>query len=142
MRRDFLALAGSSILHRKLRSWLTVIGVFIGITAVVALISVGLGLERTINDEVAKVFGVDTFILAPRGSLRPGHSRTGADRYELDLEWLRTLDGVRTAAAVRQRTAFVQGQPGPEGRRSQGFLPVVGLSPEPVSYTHLTLPTN
>lgn len=130
MVKDFLALAGSSILHRKVRSWLTVIGVFIGITAVVALISVGLGLERTINDEVAKVFGVDTFVLAPRGSFGPSRSSEGSGQFALDLEWLRSLDGVLTAAAVRQRTAFVQGQPGPEGRLAQGFLPVMGLSPE------------
>ncbi|QAA77021.1 MAG: hypothetical protein BIP78_1255 [Candidatus Bipolaricaulis sibiricus] len=133
MVRDFFALAGSSILHRKIRSWLTVIGVFIGITAVVALISVGLGLERTINDEVAKVFGVDTFILAPRGSFGPARGSSGSDQYALDLEWLKRLDGVKTAAAVRQRTAFVQGQTGPDGRRAQGFLPVVGLSPELVT---------
>jgi len=130
MVRDFLALAGSSILHRKIRSWLTVIGVFIGITAVVALISVGLGLERTINDEVAKVFGVDTFVLAPRGSFGPARGSEGSNQYALDLEWLRNLDGVLTAAAVRQRTAFVRGQPGPEGRLTEGFLPVMGLSPE------------
>ncbi len=133
MVRDFLTLAGSSILHRKVRSWLTVIGVFIGITAVVALISVGLGLERTINDEVAKVFGVDTFIVTPRGAFGPGRSTQGSAQYALDLEWLRAVDGVATAAAVRQRTAFVQGQAGPEGRLAQGFLPVVGLSPELVT---------
>ncbi|MBC7170672.1 ABC transporter permease, partial [Candidatus Bipolaricaulota bacterium] len=133
MVRDFLWLAGSSILHRKVRSWLTVIGVFIGITAVVALISVGLGLERTINDEVAKVFGVDTFMLTPREAFGPGRSTQGSAQYALDLEWLRAVDGVATAAAVRQRTAFVQGQVGPDGRLAQGFLPVVGLSPELVT---------
>jgi putative ABC transport system permease protein len=129
MVRDFMALAGSSILHRRVRSWLTVIGVFIGITAVVALISIGLGLERTVNDEVAKVFGVDTFLLAP-GRMSDAGRSNGLAQYTLDLEWLRTVDGVATAAAVRQRTAFVEGQAGPDGRVTQGFLPVLGLSPE------------
>ena len=133
MVRDFLALAGSSILHRKIRSWLTVIGVFIGITAVVALISVGLGLERTISDEVAKVFGVDTFMLAPRGVFGGGRANQGSAQYALDLEWLRAQEGVTTAAAVRQRTAFVEGQPGADGRPTRGFLPVMGLSPELVT---------
>ncbi|HPD06894.1 MAG TPA: ABC transporter permease [Candidatus Bipolaricaulis sp.] len=132
MVRDFMALAGSSILHRRIRSWLTVIGVFIGITAVVALISIGLGLERTVNDEVAKLFGVDTFLLAPRQRSNSGRSN-GLAQYMLDLEWLRTVDGVATAAAVRQRTAFVEGQAGPDGRVTQGFLPVLGLSPELVT---------
>jgi len=133
MVRDFLSLAGSSILHRKIRSWLTVIGVFIGITAVVALISVGLGLERTINDEVANVFGVDTFMLTARGVFGGRRANQGFSLYALDLEWLRAQEGVATAAAVRQRTAFVQGPPGPDGRANQGFLPVTGLSPELVT---------
>ncbi|HDL86692.1 MAG TPA: ABC transporter permease, partial [Candidatus Acetothermia bacterium] len=58
MLKDFFMLAARSITHRKMRSWLTVIGVFIGITAVVALISIGLGLDQTIKQQVAGVFGV------------------------------------------------------------------------------------
>lgn len=130
MVRDFLTLAAWSILHRKVRSWLTVIGVFIGITAVVALISVALGLERTIDNEVSKVFGVDTFMLVPRGTFSAGRTSQRAAQYALDLDGLRKADGVVAAAAVRQRTAFVQGQAGPDGRLAQGFLPVMGLSPE------------
>ncbi len=130
MLRDFLALAASSIAHRRMRSWLTVIGVFIGITAVVALISVGLGLEQTIEDEVAKVFGVDTFVLVPRGAFgRPG---TGGNQsqFALDMDWLQNAEGVRTAAAVRQQTGYIEGEPGADGRVVRGFFPVVGLSPE------------
>ncbi len=131
MFRDFLSLAASSIAHRRMRSWLTVIGVFIGITAVVALISVGLGLERTIDQEVAKVFGVDTFILMPRGAFaRPGGGAASRNQFTLDIDWLRAVDGVRTAAAVRQQTGFVEGPAGEDGRRVRGFFPVVGLSPE------------
>ncbi len=128
---DFLSLAGSSIAHRRMRSWLTVIGVFIGITAVVALISIGLGLERTIEDEVGKVFGVDTFLLAPRGAFGPpGSGGSNRNQYALDLEWLRNVEGVKTAAAVRRQTGFVEGGVSPEGRAVRGFFPVVGLSPE------------
>jgi len=123
MLRDFLALAGASILNRKIRSWLTVIGVFIGITAVVALISVGLGLERTINDEVAKVFGVDTFMLTPRGAFGRPRGGNTSNQYTLDIEWLRALDGIQTAAAVRQRTAFVQGRKDPTGAKPKGSSP-------------------
>jgi putative ABC transport system permease protein len=37
---------------------------------------------------------------------------------------------VKTVAAVRQRTAFVQGGMNAEGKMPQGFMPVMGLSPE------------
>ncbi|HCP32191.1 TPA: hypothetical protein DIT45_02965 [Candidatus Acetothermia bacterium] len=132
--KDFLLLAGQSIVHRKLRSWLTVIGVFIGITAVVALISIGLGLERTIEEQVAKVFGVDTFILMAEGTFGPQrHAGGSAEEYALDLEYLRSIDGIKVAAALRERTGYVQGPPSADGTSLQGFFPVMGLSPELVT---------
>ncbi len=127
---DFFQLAGRSIIHRKMRSWLTVIGVFIGITAVVALISIGLGLDRTIKEQVAGVFGVDTFIIMNEDAFGPQSHGGSADEYALDLDLLKSIDGVKVAAALRERTGFIQGQPDAEGNVLQGFLPVMGLSPE------------
>jgi len=114
-----------------MRSWLTVIGVFIGITAVVALISIGLGFDKTIKEQVSGVFGVDTFIVMDENTFGPGaHRGGGAEEFALDLELLRSIEGVKVAAAVRERTGFVQGQPDAAGEVLQGFLPVSGLSPE------------
>jgi len=127
---DFLQLAGRSILHRKMRSWLTVIGVFIGITAVVALISIGLGLEKTINEQVSGVFGVDNFVILNEDAFGGGPHGGDAEEYALDLELLRAIEGVKVAAAIRERTGFVQGQPDAAGNTLQGFFPVEGLSPE------------
>ncbi len=130
MLKDFFLLAARSITHRKMRSWLTVIGVFIGITAVVALISIGLGLERTIEEQVAKVFGVDTFMIMHEDTFGPQRHGGDPDEFTLDLAFLRSIDGVKVAAAVRERTGFIQGPPGNDGVSTQGFLPVMGLSPE------------
>ena len=128
---DFLQLAGRSIIHRRMRSWLTVIGVFIGITAVVALISIGLGFDKTIKEQVSGVFGVDTFIVMDENVFGPGaHNGGGAEEFALDLELLRSIEGVKVVAALRERTGFVQGQPDAEGNVLQGFLPVMGLSLE------------
>jgi len=129
--KDFFLLAAQSIMHRRMRSWLTVIGVFIGITAVVALISIGLGLERTITDQVASVFGVDTFIIMNEDTFGPqAHGPGGAEEYALDLSTLRAVEGVKVAAAARERTGFVQDPPRSDGTPLQGFFPVSGLSPE------------
>ena len=131
MLKDFFMLAARSITHRRMRSWLTVIGVFIGITAVVALISIGLGLNKTVEQQVAGVFGVDTFILVSEGSFGPqSHTGGSAEEYALDLAYLKSIPGVKVAAAVRQRTGFVQGPTKADGTSTQGFLPVMGLSTE------------
>ena len=48
MLNDYFKLAWENIAHRKLRSILTVIGIVIGIAAVVALISLGQGVKKVI----------------------------------------------------------------------------------------------
>ncbi|MGB2983513.1 MAG: ABC transporter permease, partial [Candidatus Bipolaricaulia bacterium] len=127
---DFLQLAGRSIVHRKMRSWLTVIGVFIGITAVVALISLGLGFEKTITDQVSQIFGVDTFIIVNENAFGGGPHGGSADEYALDLDLLKSIEGVKVAAALREHNGFVEGGLNAEGKPIQGIYPVMGLSPE------------
>ncbi len=129
MLREFLRLASQNVLHRKLRSFLAVLGVCIGIAAVVGLISIGLSLQAMMKGEVSKVFGVDTFIIMDQDMMSQ-QSHGSVKEYALDIETLRGIDGVKTVAAVRQRTAFVQGGVNAEGKAQQGFMPVLGLSPE------------
>ncbi len=112
-------------LHRKLRSWLTVIGVLIGITAVVALISIGLGLERSITEQVEKVFGYNSFLVVAQSALQSRHGT--AQEIRIDLDAIREVDGVTAVAAIRMATGFVKGPAG-SGKPVQGFLTVMGLS--------------
>ncbi len=127
---DFLQLAGQSIMHRRMRSWLTVIGVFIGITAVVALISIGLGLDRTIKEQVAGVFGVDNFVILNESTFGSSGHGGDAEEYALDLELLKSIDGVKVAAAVREQNGFIEGGLDEDGNPIIGIFPVMGLSPE------------
>lgn len=64
--KDYIKFAVDSIKHRKLRSWLTMIGIFIGIAAVVSLISLGEGMETAIEEQFEKM-GVDKIIILPGG---------------------------------------------------------------------------
>jgi putative ABC transport system permease protein len=129
MFKDFFLLAARAITHRKLRSWLTVIGIVIGITAVVALLSIGLGFDRTIKEQVSKIFGVDTFLITGEGAFQQG-PHGDQEGYQIDPDIVRRVPGVRVAAAVREETGYVKGVPNPDGEAVQGFLPVFGLSPE------------
>ncbi|MFC2079198.1 ABC transporter permease [Candidatus Bipolaricaulota bacterium] len=128
---DFLQLAGQSIMHRRMRSWLTVIGVFIGITAVVALLSLGFGLERTVTDQVSGMFGYDTFLVAGGDMFGGGPHGGEAEEYALDIALLRSIEGIKTAAALRERTGFIQAPTDENGVTPPGaFMPVIGLSSE------------
>jgi putative ABC transport system permease protein len=53
---DYFRLALKNLKHRGLRSWLTLLGIFIGVAAVVSLISLGTGLQMA----VASQFGISS----------------------------------------------------------------------------------
>jgi putative ABC transport system permease protein len=63
---EYIRFAVDGIRNRSLRSWLTTIGVLVGVMAVVALISLGQGLQDYINDQFAKVGG-DRISITPGG---------------------------------------------------------------------------
>ncbi len=56
MKLDYLILALKNLKHRGIRSWLTLLGIFIGVTAVVALIGLGTGLQAAVSAQ----FGVSS----------------------------------------------------------------------------------
>ena len=49
MIRDYFALSVKNLKHRGIRSWLTLLGIFIGIAAVVSLITLGNGLQAAVG---------------------------------------------------------------------------------------------
>jgi len=53
MIKDYFVLSLNNLRRRKLRSWLTMIGIFIGIAAVVSLISLGQGLQSAVTAQFA-----------------------------------------------------------------------------------------
>lgn len=73
--KDFFLVAINNIRRRRLRSWLTVIGIIIGITAIVALMIVGRGLENAV-EQAFEDFGSDV-ILMRGGAVAFGPPTTG-----------------------------------------------------------------
>lgn len=63
---DSISYAAKSLAKRRLRSYLTIIGIFIGIAAVVALISLGQGMRDAIIGEFSGL-GTDRITVQPQG---------------------------------------------------------------------------
>jgi putative ABC transport system permease protein len=49
---DNIRLSVRNLRHRPKRSWLTIVGILIGLAAVVALVSLGQGMQRSITQEL------------------------------------------------------------------------------------------
>lgn len=114
MLRDLFLLALKNLAAHKARSALTLIGIAIGMTAVVALVSLSLGAQRAVERQFAKL-GADVILVVPAGGL--GEPRPA----QLDLALLKNIAGVRSVGAVRREILPVKSAATP------GFLTVVGV---------------
>ncbi len=75
----------SNLKSRQLRSWLTVLGIIIGITAIVTLMSVAQGLDAAVKQELSS-FGADSIIVTPQISLTGGATMSGSlDLNDVDV---------------------------------------------------------
>ena len=76
MLKDQFRYAVNGLFHRRLRSWLTMLGIFIGIAAIISLIGLGEGLRVAINAQFGFV-GVDVLTVQASGIGFAGPPGTG-----------------------------------------------------------------
>lgn len=93
--KDVFVLAFTNLRHRRVRSWLTLIGIFVGIMAVVALVSLGQGMQDAITDQFAAL-GTDKITLQGAGSSYgpPGTNAVGK-LTDHDVVLLERINGVK-----------------------------------------------
>ncbi len=108
MINDYFILALRSIRNRRMRSWLTMIGIFIGVAAVVSLISLGQGLRAAINEEFAS-FGIDKVLIQGKSAgFGPPGTLSAGKITEDDLELIKKVSGVENAAGRLLKTGNVE----------------------------------
>ena len=61
---DIIKLSVNNLSHRGLRSWLTILGIVIGIAAVVGILSIGAGMEQSISAQLGGL-GADIVTITP-----------------------------------------------------------------------------
>ncbi len=64
--KDIFALAITNIQHRHLRSWLTILGIVIGVASIISLISISLGVSAEINSRISTL-GTNIITISPGG---------------------------------------------------------------------------
>lgn len=106
---DYFRLAFRSLVGRSVRTWLTMIGIFIGITAVVSLISLGSGLQDSINKEFESM-GKNRIMITPGGGhFGPqGGEMSIGKMTEDDLKVVRKVKGVDVATAYISKSSKVK----------------------------------
>ena len=108
MLSDFFALALNNLKRRKLRSWLTMIGIFIGIAAVVALIGLGQGLQEAITGQFG-LLSTDTLTIQNSGTgFGPPGSTVIEKLNEHDVEIIKKVNGVENVVTRWVRIGTIE----------------------------------
>jgi putative ABC transport system permease protein len=104
---EAIKLALQSVRRNTLRSFLTVLGIIIGVGAVIAMVTVGNGTTAKVTADLAKL-GSNLLFVSP-GQFGPGRASSDAKPFNIrDIEAMRAqLLSVRAVAPIGQKTVTV-----------------------------------
>lgn len=91
---DYFTLAFRNIRKRKLRSWLTLVGIFISIATIFVLIALSLGLQGAVEEQF-RLLGTDKFFIQPRGQLAGPGTGGAVELTQDDLDVVEKVTGVK-----------------------------------------------
>jgi putative ABC transport system permease protein len=96
--KDVILLAYRDIKERKARTSLTLLGIAVGIAAVIALMSVGYGFEQSVTGELVEMADL-IFVMPGKASFEGNYVELGSFN-ERDLNDVERISGVKKAAAM------------------------------------------
>ncbi len=94
---DFTKLAVRNFKKRKLRSFLTLLGILISISTIFVLISLSLGLNEVVKEQFQEL-GADKFFIQPKGQLGPPGTEAAVMLTEDDVKVVEKVQGVKDAS--------------------------------------------
>jgi len=126
---ESIRMALASLTANKLRSFLTMLGVIIGVAAVVGLVSIGQGASRSVTEQIASL-GTDLITISP-GRIRrtPGTPMARGSVDLLTLDHLRELQEAQLPG-IRSLSAEASGSFTVAWGREATSTRVVGTTPE------------
>ncbi len=129
MLEDFFKMSVKNLRHRGLRTWLTMIGIFVSIATIFTLISISIGLQGAVEEQF-QILGTDKFFIQPE-TLNLG-STENVILTESDMETVGKIRG------VKDYSYFTIGSAAIEYEDEIKYLSVYGMDTEHLDvYTEL-----
>ncbi len=96
-------IAWRALLRNKLRSLLTMLGIIIGVAAVIAMLSIGNGAQAAITESINKM-GTNTVEIAPGSRRGPERGDEKSQRVLVEADWhtVSHLPGIQAGSPVTQ----------------------------------------
>ncbi|MFH8080723.1 MAG: ABC transporter permease [Candidatus Aenigmatarchaeota archaeon] len=124
--QEFIDIALKNILRQKTRSLLTIIGIMIGIAAIVALGSISEGLKILVEKNLQQASGMITVLQKTDGSFFAAISRSRITEEQIDE--ISKVSGVKDVTGIVMRGVYLSGQ----GGFTQPDMFFVGVDPNKI----------
>ena len=108
MIKDYILLALKNVKNRGIRSWLTMLGIFIGIAALVSLISLGNGLQQAVTGQFSTLSADRLLVTNAETGFGPPGSTSIKKLTEHDLKIIESINGVKIAIPRLMRITKVE----------------------------------
>ncbi|MEE9352899.1 MAG: ABC transporter permease [Candidatus Thorarchaeota archaeon] len=105
--KDVFSFAFGAVRLRKMRAGLTILGIVIGIAAIVALTSITTGLQVTITSELGAGFSSDTVTVSTQSFGMFGGGSSDFTLLVNDTDTINEIDGVQTSAAIMSKSVML-----------------------------------
>ncbi len=141
---DTARLAVNTLKHRNLRSWLAILGIVVGVAAIISLISISLGMSEQISERM-KVLGANVITISPGGQQAqriglggfgspdaggPPRGAFGVGGGSAQIITFREADALRAVAGVEFLDARVQSRKTVAYKDKNTSLTIVGSEPQ------------
>ncbi|KKP99040.1 MAG: hypothetical protein US71_C0001G0014 [Parcubacteria group bacterium GW2011_GWD2_38_12] len=100
MLKNFIILILKGVRHRPIRSWLTILGIIIGVMLVIMILSLSAGVQNAISSTL-QMFGSDLIIIFPGKETNPIAGILAGQKFkEQDIMDLENIEGVDSVAPM------------------------------------------
>ncbi|NYZ60133.1 ABC transporter permease, partial [Candidatus Micrarchaeota archaeon] len=102
---DMVSYSMRNLTHQRVRTWLTIVGIVVGVAAVIVLVGLADGLRSSVSGQLA-AFGPKTIIISPvslEGGIGGGSTNlrpTLGKLFERDAEKIERIEGVHLATKI------------------------------------------
>src|SRR5512143_654266 len=105
---ELLRIAWEAILKNKVRSLLTMLGIIIGVAAVIIMIAISAGTEATISDQITSLGSNLIFISSGMMRIGPGMASSGGLIYDDATAIAENISGVKGVVVEQDATETVK----------------------------------
>ena len=104
---DYFSFSISNLQKRKLRSWLTLLGIVISILIIFVLASLSIGLQESVKEQFREI-GADKFFVQPKGFVGLVGGDSAAKLTLEDVKTIEKVQGVRKTGTMGVESAKIE----------------------------------